>query len=130
MGIESEKESKSILKQANHFDGSATMRLVPAPVAVGVAVVALRAALLVAALVTSGCGLALGGGGFIIVLLFIVFRASANDDGLVGEVWGLSFNCLLIVFSLFSLAATTVRVLVVGLTGTFACDASFTLLSS
>ena len=85
MGIESEKESKSILKQAYHFDGSATTRLVPAPVAVGVAVAALREALLVVAPVTSGRGLALGGGGFTIVLLFVISRAPADDNGLVGE---------------------------------------------
>ena len=125
MGIKSEKESKSILKQVYCFDGGPTTRLTPALVVV--VVVALRAALLVVALVTPGRGRVLGGGGFVVCLLLVVPRIPADDDGLVGEAGGLSFCRLVIVFSLSSPAAAAVRVLVVGLTGAFSCDASFAL---
>ena len=119
------KESESILKQVYRFDGGATTRLAPALVVVVVA--ALRAALLVVALVTPGRGLVLGGGGFVVGLLLVVPRVPADDDGLVGEVGGLSFCRLARVFSLSSPAAAAVLVLVVGLTGAFSCGASFTL---
>jgi len=124
--IESKARKKArILKQVYRFDGGATTRLAPALVVV--VVVALRAALLVVALVTPGRGLVLGGGGFVMGLLLVVPRVPADDDGLVGEVGGLSFCRLVIVFSLSSPAAAAVRVLVAGFTGTFSCGASFAL---
>ena len=112
------RESENILKQIYSFDGGATTRLVPALVVV-VVVAALRAALLVVALVTPGRGLVLGNGGFVAVLLLVVPRVPADDDGLVGDVGGLSFCRLVVLFSLSSPAAAAVRVLVVGFTATF-----------
>ena len=45
----------------------------------------------VAAPVTPGRGLVLAGAGFVVVLLLVVPRPPADDDGLVGDVGGLSF---------------------------------------
>ena len=84
-------------------------------------VVATLRVLLVVAPVTPGRGLALAGAGFVVVLLLAVPRPPADDDGLVGDVGGLSFCRLVVVFSLSSPAVAAVRVLVVGLTGTFSC---------
>ena len=115
------------MKQVYRFDGGATTRLVPALVVVAVVVAAFRAALLVVALVTPGRGLVLGGGGFVVVLPLVVPRIPADDDGLVGEVGGLSFCRLVMVFSLSSPAAAAVRVLMMGFAGAFSCEASFDL---
>ena len=119
MQMNRKRESENILKQIYSFDGGATTRLVPALVVVVVVVAALRAALLVVALVTPGRGLVLGSGGFVAVLLLVVPRVPADDDGLVGDAGGLSFCRLVVLFSLSSPAAAAVRVLVVGFTGTF-----------
>ena len=86
-----------------------------------VVVVATLRVLLVVTPVTPDRGLALAGVGFVVVLLLVVPRPPADDDGLVGGVGGLSFCRSVIVFSLSSPAVAAVRVLVVGLTGTFSC---------
>ena len=68
-----------------------------------VVVATLRVLLLVVASVTPGRGLALAGAGFVVVLLLAVPRPPADDNGLVGDVGGLSFCRLVVVFSLSSL---------------------------
>ena len=122
-GVESEKESESRWKRIYRFDGGhrAATRLAPALVIVVVVVVALLAALLVVTPVTPGRGLVLDGGGFVVVLLLAVPQPPTDDDGLAGDVGGLSFCRLVMAFSWSSPAVATVRVLVVGFTGTFSC---------
>ena len=71
-----------MLKRIYRFDGGAPTRLAPALVVLVVTV---------AAPVTPGRGLALAGAGFVVVLLLVVPRPPADDDGLVGDVGGLSF---------------------------------------
>ena len=110
-----------VSKQVYRFDGGATTRLAPALVVVVVVVAALRAALLVVAPVTPGRGLVLGGGGFVIVLLLVPLLPTVGG-GLVGDAGGLSFCRFVTVFSLSNPAAAAVRVLVVGLRGTFSWD--------
>lgn len=117
--IESEKQSKNRSKQVYSFGGSVTTRLVP--VLTVVVVPEPRAVLLAVAPVTPGRGLVLGSEGFVVVLLLVVPRLPPDGGGLVGDVGGLGFCRFVIVFSLSSPAAAAVRVLMVGLAGTFSC---------
>lgn len=115
---ESEKESRSRSKQVYRLDEGKT-RLAPALVVIAV-VAALRAALLAVAPATPGRGLVFGGG-FVVGLVLVVPRVTADDEDLVGDVGGLGFCRLVMVFSLSSPAAVAVRVRVVGFTGPFSC---------